>query len=140
MSRISDSCQGVGWGRARPGIGWYRTKLPLTEQDTKRKFKYLHFQACDEEAWVYLNGRQLLEHSCKKMFLTPAQIWRKPFIVDLSGLDVSSSDLLTVRVRNVGGMGGIYRPVHLIVSDQELTKQHIEALSFSKTSSEGGAY
>ena len=124
---------GWGWGRNRPGIGWYRTELPLTEQGIQKKFKYLHFRACDEEAWVYLNGRQLLDHSCEVMLLTLEQIWVKPFIVELSGMKVSASDLLTVRVRNAVGMGGIHRPVHLIVSDQELTKQHIDALLKLKT-------
>ena len=124
---------GWGWGRNRTGIGWYRTELPLTEQVAQKKFKYLHFRACDEEAWVYFNGREIFNHSRASMLLTLEQIWVKPFIVELSGMKVSGSDLLTVRVQNGIGMGGIYRPVHLIVSDQELTKQHIDALLKLKT-------
>jgi len=34
----------------------------------------------------------------------------------------------TVRVYNSGGMGGIWKPVHLIMSDQKLTEQQIHAL------------
>lgn len=127
---------GWGWWRNRPGVGWYRTELPLTEQEAKKKFKYLHFAACDEEAWVYFNGREIFDHSRKSMLLTLEQIWVKPFIVELSRMKVRSSDLLTVRVRNGVGMGGIFRPVHLIVSDQELTKQHIDALLKLKMASD----
>jgi len=37
--------------------------LPLTEQQAAVRFKYLYFGACDEDAWVYLNGRQIFDHS-----------------------------------------------------------------------------
>ena len=127
---------GVGWGRNRHGVGWYRTELPLDEEDEKKGFKYLHFGACDEEAWVYLNGQEILEHSRASMHLTLIQIWTKPFIIPITDIQGGGQDLLTVRVANAIGMGGIYRPVHMIVSDQELTEQHIEALLELETAEE----
>ena len=116
-----------GWGND-PGFGWYRTELPMTGQEAKKKFKYLHFGACDEDAWIYLNGQQVFEHSYETTGLLPAQMWITPFVAPLTGVKVRGKDLLTVRVHNSGGMGGIWKPVHLILSDQKLTNQQVKAL------------
>ncbi len=116
-----------GWGN-EPGFGWYRTELPMTGQDAKKKFKYLHFGACDEDAWIYLNGQQVFEHSYETTGLLPSQMWITPFVAPLTGVKVRGKDLLTVRVHNSGGMGGIWKPVHLILSDQKLTNQQVKAL------------
>ncbi len=121
-----------GWG-TDPGFGWYRTELPLAEQDATRKFKYLYFGACDEDAWIYLDGRQIFDHSCEATGLLPSEIWVVPFVVPLTDAEVRSSDLLAVRVYNSGGLGGIWKPVRLILSDQELTKQQVNALIELKT-------
>ena len=116
-----------GWGN-EPGFGWYRTELPLTKRDAKQKFKYLHFGACDKDAWIYLNGRQAFEHSCQTTGLLPSEIWITPFVAPLTGIKVHGRDLLAVRIYNSGGMGGIWKPVHLIVSDRKLTNQQVMAL------------
>jgi hypothetical protein len=116
-----------GWGN-EPGFGWYRTELPLTKRDAKKKFKYLHFGACDKDAWIYLNGRQAFEHSCQTTGLLPSEIWITPFVAPLTGIKVHGRDLLAVRIYNSGGMGGIWKPVHLIVSDRKLTNQQVMAL------------
>ncbi len=124
--------KGGGWG-TEPGFGWYRTELPLTRQDAKTKFKYLHFGACDEEAWIYLNGQQIFEHSCDTTGLLRRQIWVTPFVAPLTEVEVGGKYALTVRVYNSTGMGGIWKPVHLVLSDQELTKQQVKAVIDLKT-------
>ena len=116
-----------GWGQ-ETGFGWYRTKLPLTAADAKRKFKYLYFGACDEDARVYVNGQQVFEHSLQTTGLLPEHIWLTPFVAPLTDAKLSGNDLLAVRVTNTEGMGGIWKPVHLVVSDQELTKRQVKAL------------
>ena len=122
-----------GWGQ-ESGYGWYRTKLPLTAQDAKKgKFKYLYFGACDEDARIYINGQQVFEHSLLTTGLLPEQIWLVPFVVPLKDVKLSGDDLLAVRVINTEGMGGIWKPVHLILSDQELTKQQVKALMFDSS-------
>ncbi|MDP6153191.1 MAG: hypothetical protein QF785_07425 [Phycisphaeraceae bacterium] len=118
---------GGGWG-TQPGFGWYRTELPLTAHDARRKFKYLHFGACDEDTWIYLNGRQVFEHSCDTTGLLRRQIWVTPFVAPLTGAEVRGRDLLAVRVYSSTGMGGIWKPVHLILSDQPLSDQQVKAL------------
>ena len=116
-----------GWGE-ETGFGWYRTRLPLSADDAKKKFKYLYFEACDEEARVYVNGQQMFEHSLKTTGLLSEQIWLMPFVVSLRDVKLSGDDLLAVRVTNTEGMGGIWKPVRLVLSDQELTKQQVKAL------------
>jgi hypothetical protein len=119
--------KGPGWG-TEPGFGWYRTELPMTAQDAKRKFKYLHFGACDEDAWIYLNGQQVFEHSCDTTGLLRRQIWVTPFVAPLTGVELRGRDPLTVRVYSCMGMGGIWKPVLLVLSDQELNDQQVKAV------------
>ena len=121
-----------GWGQD-PGFGWYRTELPLTARDAGRKFKYLYFGACDEDSRIYLNGEQILDHSFETTGLPAAEIWLKAFVVPLNDVAVRGGDLLAVRVHNSGGMGGIWRPVRVVLSDQKLNKRQIEALIELKT-------
>jgi hypothetical protein len=122
---------GGGWGNTS-GYGWYRTELPLTEARRARPFKYLHFSACDEDAWVYLNGRQVLEHTVANTGMLSTEIWLIPFVVSLNDVKLRGENLLAVRVRNTEGMGGIWKPVHLIVSDQKLNDQQVKALITAK--------
>ena len=121
-----------GWGQ-ETGFGWYRTRLPLTAQDAQRKYKYLYFGACDEDARVYINGQQVFEHSVQTTGLLPEQIWLVPFVVPLKDVTLRGNDLLAVRVVNTEGMGGIWKPVRLVLSDQELTTQQVKALVELKT-------
>ncbi len=114
-----------GWG-SDIGSGWYRARLPLTPAEAKgKRFHYLYFAACDEDTWVYVNGKQLLEHSYETTGLLPSKIWTTPFSVPLDGAGLKGGDLLAVRVYNRGSMGGIWKPVYLITSDKKLTKQQV---------------
>ena len=116
-----------GWGND-PGFGWYRTRLPLTRQEAGKTFACLYFEACDEDAWVYLNGEEIFEHSGETTGLLISEIWLTPFVVPLNDVTLRGEDLLAVRVYNSTGMGGVWKPVHLILSDQQLTEEHVEAL------------
>lgn len=117
-----------GWG-SDMGSGWYRTRLPLTAAQVKAgKFHYLYFGANDEDTWVYLNGKQVFEHSYATTGLLPSKIWTTPFSVSLHKSLLKGRDLLAVRVYNRGSMGGIWKPVYLISSDKALTKQQIRAI------------
>ena len=118
-----------GWG-SDPGFGWYRNRLPLSGAAARPSICYLYFEACDEETWVYLNGRRVFEHSVRSTGLLPSEIWLQPFLVPLPNevLQGEGRDLLAVRVYNCGGMGGIWKPVRLILSEQELSQAQVEAL------------
>jgi len=94
----------------------------------KRKFKYLHFSACDEDAWVYLNGTKIFDHTLEETGLLSSEIWIAPFVVSLNDVKLRGDDLLAVRIRNTEGMGGIWKPVDLVLTDQKLTDQQVKAL------------
>jgi len=58
----------------------------------------------------------------------PEQIWLMPFVVPLTDVELRGNDLLAVRIMNGEAMGGIWKPVHLVVSDQELNSQQVAAV------------
>ncbi len=110
-----------GWERqgfeGYTGYGWYRCTLPPLP-DKLRAFRYLHFGAVDEQAWVYLNGELIFEHTVDSTGMGINALWSQPFTIDVSDrLRVEGDNVLAVRVHNVGGMGGIWKPVHVVMSD-----------------------
>ena len=129
--------QGFG-GDQTVGFGWYRAALPLTESQLNKPFKYLYFEASDEDAWVYVNGKQIFEHSITSTGLPPEDLWLTPFAVPLAGVGpegrmietvtLGQENVLAVRVYNSQSMGGLWKPVHLILSDEQLSSEHLAAL------------
>ena len=116
-----------GWEEAQEGRefyhgqGWYRRTLnPGAPQPGKRYF--LRFEAASSVADVYLNGQWLGQH--RGAF--------GAFCFEITtNLSTSGTNLLAVRVSNalqpdiapLSGdfpvvYGGLYRPVHLIVTDE----------------------
>ena len=115
-----------GWQEAQEGKpyyrgpGWYRRELDIAPQTGKRFF--LRFEAASMVADVYLNGTSLGEH--RGGF--------GAFCFEISQqLSNTGTNLLAVRVDNSKSpdiapldgdfsvYGGLYRPVQLIVTDDE---------------------
>jgi beta-galactosidase len=85
----------------RPGFAWFRTVLPAQPADARR---VLHFEAVDDNADVWVNGKKLLHH----------EGWNEPFDVALKDVWHTDSDnIVHVLVENQGGGGGIQAPVNL---------------------------
>ncbi|HEX4350478.1 MAG TPA: glycoside hydrolase family 2 TIM barrel-domain containing protein, partial [Verrucomicrobiae bacterium] len=133
-----------GWEDAQAGKeyyrgpGWYRRDLAVTVQSGKRYF--LRFEAASLVADVYLNGKLMGEHRggfgafCYEVTKT---------------LSDTGTNLLAVRVDNAKAediaplsgdfsvYGGLYRPVHLMVTDEEnfaLTDHGSPGVAWSQTS------
>ena len=105
---------GEYWDRqGYPGLeeGWYRLRYTCPKlPEGKRVF--LHFAAVDESAWLYVDGKLVAWYDTAH----PHTTWDKPFVLDVTGvLKSRATHLLTIRVRNVVGAGGIYKPVSLMV-------------------------
>ncbi len=115
-----------GWKEAQEGKpyyrgpGWYRRELDIAPETGKRYF--LRFEAASLVADVYLNGKLLGEH--RGGF--------GAFCFEITKqLSDTGTNLLAVRVDNArfpdiaplsgdfSVYGGLYRPVHLIVTGEE---------------------
>jgi beta-galactosidase len=112
-----DAQQGKNYYR---GPGWYRLELDISPETGKRYF--LRFEAASLVADAYLNGKLLGEH--RGGF--------GAFCFEITtNLSASGTNLLAVRVSNAwqpdiaplsgdfSVYGGLYRPVHLIVTGAE---------------------
>jgi len=136
-----------GWEDAQQGReyyqgpGWYRRELDVTPETDKRYF--LRFEAAGSVADVYLNGRLLGRH--RGAF--------GAFAFEITtNLSATGTNVLAVRVSNapepdlapLGGdfplYGGLYRPVHLIVTGEEnftLTDHGSPGVAWRQTSVTG---
>ncbi len=92
------------------GIGWYATQLTVPAQWKNRKI-FLRFGAVDESCRVYVNGKFAGEHLYKHK-----NDWKTPFEIRINELIDWNKErqLITVRVEDKGGAGGIWRKVWLV--------------------------
>jgi beta-galactosidase len=116
-----------GWEQAQKGVnylrepGWYRRDLNLGKPQAGRRY-FLRFEAAGSVANVFLNGKKLGEHR-GAFGAFGFEITRE--------LSKTGTNLLAVRVSNAADpdlaplsgdfpvYGGLYRPVHLIVTGDE---------------------
>jgi hypothetical protein len=94
------------------GMAWYRVHLAVPAAWEGKPIRIL-FGAVDEEAWVYLNGKPLTEHTVASEGKSINEIYDLPFRADAPPAAVvyGGQNVLAVRVRNAVGGGGISRPV-----------------------------
>jgi beta-galactosidase len=116
-----------GWEQAQQGEayqrgpGWYRRELSIGHPQNGKRY-FLRFEAAGSVADVYLNGQSIGQH--RGAF--------GAFCFEITtNLAASGTNVLAVRVNNapepdiapLSGdfpvYGGLYRPVHLIVTDAE---------------------
>lgn len=108
-----------GWGRYE-GQGWYRLKFAVPPE-MLRKRMYLNFGAADEEATVYIDGEPACLNTRAAPGLGLGEIWSRPFSFACGKrLGDGKEHTIAVQVVNYWGAGGLYKPVHLVVSDEPL--------------------
>jgi hypothetical protein len=97
------------------GDGWYRVAFTMPAASQGKALR-LMFAGVDEQAWVYLNGKQVDEHSEKSEKKAYTALYDEPFIVEVPAeqLKPGAENVLHVRVHNQAGAGGIWRPVYAI--------------------------
>jgi hypothetical protein len=101
------------------GSAWYRTRLTMPEDFDTRKHLWLFFESVDSEAYVYVDGTKVFEHTFASAGL---DIWDTPFRVDARPLlKPGCEHVIAVRVDSEECAGGIWRPVCLISTDSEAT-------------------
>ena len=116
------------------GYAWYRLtwKVPAA---LAKKHVYLCFSGVDDEAWVWVNGQPVGEHTQASLNLPPdeeigggpvARLFITPFSFDVAKfLRPGAANVFSVRVHNRSGSGGIWKPVHLIACDEPLEKEQL---------------
>lgn len=94
------------------GYGWYVTTF-VGPDSWKDKKVTLHFEAVDEQAWVYLNGQYIGEHTVKSTGKPVGELWNQPFKLEVpAGLIVAGEEnLLVVRVHSASGATGVWGEV-----------------------------
>ncbi|MFZ0828181.1 MAG: glycoside hydrolase family 2 TIM barrel-domain containing protein [Verrucomicrobiia bacterium] len=115
-----------GWEEAQQGKdfyrgpGWYRRELNITPEAGKRYF--LRFEAASLVADVYLNGAWLGEHrggfGAFSFEITPQLSTRGTNLLALRVSNQREPDIAPLS-GDFSVYGGIYRPVHLIVTGGE---------------------
>jgi len=83
------------------GWGWFVRRVVVS--DASRPLS-LHFAGVDDDAVVWVNGKNVGEHTG----------YGDPFVVDVSAAVKTGENLVAVLVKDYAGGGGIYRPVTLI--------------------------
>ncbi len=94
------------------GHGWYRVGLRVPT-NLRGRTLYLHFEGVDEQAWVYLNGAKVGEHTIESEGRSVDILWEEPFTIRIEPkhLQFAKPNLLVVRVKCSQAQCGIWRPV-----------------------------
>lgn len=100
---------------AYDGYAWYRVRFTVPAEVQEREL-VLEFAGVDESAWVFLNGELIGERTVQSTGLTPAEFWDKPFHVPVRGVRFGRENVLAVKVHDSERMGGIFRPVRVLVA------------------------
>ncbi len=97
------------------GDGWYRVAFTMPAASQGKTLRFL-FAGVDEQAWVYLNGKLIGEHSEKSEKKAYTALYDEPFIVEVPAgqLKFGTQNVLCVRVHNQVGAGGIWRPIYAL--------------------------
>lgn len=122
----------LGWGRGFQGDGWYRLRWTIPEP-LRRTHVYLHFGATDEQAWVYVDGKLVLENSMESTKMPLGRLWHIPVSTEVTAsLGDGKEHLIAVRVNNAYGSGGLYEPVYLMAADEPLDADQLWRMAKQK--------
>ena len=91
------------------GVAWYRREIEMPKE-MEHVAVEAWFDGVDEMAWVWLNGEFVGQHDIGKAG------WNKPFGIDITRqAKWGEKNLLVVRVKNLVGHGGIWKPARIEV-------------------------
>jgi hypothetical protein len=97
------------------GVVWYRVPIMISKPERTKKYR-LVFGAVDEACKVWFNGALMLNRPFP--YQGDLNSWQTAFEIDItSKVRFDRPNILTVRVENNAGAGGIFKSVYLIESD-----------------------
>ena len=99
------------WPGYYHGYAWYHASFELPAGMDGAVS--LHFGGVDEQAWVYVNGHYVGEHTVAATGQPIATLWNKPFDIPVPAeiLNPDGPNDLVVRVHTHAAAGGIHGPV-----------------------------
>ncbi len=104
------------------GYGFYRTTFRIPDEHRGKPAEF-HFGGVDEQAWVYVNGQYVGEHSLESEFMegqeiTVGDLWDRPFIIEVESEHLKPGDnVLIVRMHASRYNAGIHQPVSVYIRD-----------------------
>ena len=100
------------------GYGWYVTTF-TGPQEWSKKLVVIFFAAVDEQAWVYVNGQYVGEHTMESEKLGVEKLYNRPFRIEVPAglIRPGQQNLLVVRTHASIGASGIWGPVAGAVND-----------------------
>lgn len=101
------------------GYGWYFQNFKLTDDVSSAKHIYLYVGAVDEEAWVYLNGELIFEHTIAATGKPATVLWSESFSIDIKDKVKPGVNKICIRVYDTLNMGGLWKPVTVYGTDKE---------------------
>jgi hypothetical protein len=108
------------WVGDYTGYGWYRCLFKVPAEYAGEAIN-LDFGGVDEQAWVYVNGELIGEHTIASTGLTLTNLPNQSFTVEIPArvLNPGTTNTLVVRVHNAFMDGGIHKPVSGYMPDPE---------------------
>jgi len=95
------------------GYGWYFTTFDIP-QTWRGEDIHLNFGAVDEQAWIYVNGEYVGEHTVKSEGRPVSDLYQKPFVIRVSEAMLRPGiNSLVVRIHSEAGASGVWGPVSL---------------------------
>jgi len=100
------------------GYGWYRAAFTLPDSHVGKPIE-LQFGGVDEQAWIYVNGKPVGEHTLESEFMvgqevTVGDLWNRPFAITVPAEALQAGEnALTVRIHNSAFNAGIHQPVRV---------------------------
>jgi len=96
------------------GTGWYAAEFNVRQDWAARAVDFL-FEGVDEQAWVYLNGKLIGEHSVKSEGVGIGILWNEPFIIHAKAefIKPGAKNILMVKTHASKGAHGIWKPVKI---------------------------
>ncbi len=112
------------WADGYQGYGWYGNTVQIPEDWTDTPITLL-FEGISEEAWVYVNGELVGEHTVAGKSLPPAIIRTWPFELSVPAKLVKpgATNSVVVRVRAAQHPGGMSGPVYGFVRNRALSQE-----------------
>ena len=98
------------WGsKGGTGAGWYRRDVDVPALPEGKRV-YLHFGAVDEHLVLWIDGEYAGDYDREI-----GAGWDQPFAIDVTGKLTGGGHHLAMRVFNVIGAGGVWKPVSVRV-------------------------